>query len=456
MTVLETTGANEGSAKEPIKFPGTKEERREERMRRRGERSKATEATENKGLIIPGLDLDELSRPEFVEPVADEKKQRRTLIRRRLQLSWTFVSFLLLVAIPGAATGFYYAFIASPQYVVETQFSVRGSSGASMASFGLSSLFGSSVQSSDSYIVSSYIESVQLLRDVKDQLGIDLRQYYAKNDIDFYYRIDPTMPLEKFTEYWKDMIEVSFNSTTGNTTLYIYGFSADDSKAIADAVLKVSETLVNNLSEKNRQQMTVVASKQVDRSEDRLRKVREDLRKLRSEEKTIDFKTLSASETQLTQSLETQLQGLRTKQLALLESVSADAPSARSLQKTIRALQKQLDEQRNRMTLDPSSDKANSTGDDRNIGEALNKFEELTVEQAFATQAYTTSLAAFETAIAEAQKQERYFATFVAPTRPEIALYPSRLLDTLISVLVLLAIWMISQFLYRSFRDHAI
>ena len=68
----------------------------------------------------------------------------------------------------------------------------------------------------------------------------------------------------------------------------------------------------------------------------------------------------------------------------------------------------------------------------------------------------STSLAAFETALAEAQKQERYFATFIAPMRPEIALYPKRLLDTFIAVLVLCAVWMISQFLYRSFRDHAI
>ena len=90
------------------------------------------------------------------------------------------------------------------------------------------------------------------------------------------------------------------------------------------------------------------------------------------------------------------------------------------------------------------------------MAEVLNKFEELTIEQNFATQAYTTALAAFETAIAEAQKQERYFATFVSPTRPEIALYPLRWLDSFIAFLVLLAVWMVSQFLYRSFRDHAI
>lgn len=454
MTVLEATGANDGGAKEPIKFPGSRDERREERMRRRAERK----AAEGKNAPEPLIDPDDLIiTPEVEEPIAEtRKKDKRAPLRRHLQLSWTFISFLLMVAIPGAIAGMYFTMVASPQYQVETQFSVRGASQSSMSSFGLSGLFGSSVQSGDSYIVSSYIESVQLIRDVKEQLGIDLRQYYSKNDIDFYYRIRPDMPLEKFTEYWRDMIEVSFNSTTGNTTLYIYGFSADDTKAIADAIIKVSETLVNNLSESNRQQMTLMASKQVDRSEERLRKVREQIRKLRSEEKTIDPTILSQSEAQLTQNLENQLQNLKTKQAALLQSVGKDAPSARMLQKQIKAAEQALIAQKDKIGMTSGKSARATDGEDRNVAEVLNRFEELTVEQGFATQAYTTALAAFETALAEAQKQERYFATFVAPTRPEIALYPLRWLDTFITVLVLLAVWMISQFLYRSFRDHAI
>jgi len=453
MAVLESTDLNEGGAKEPIKFPASKEERREERMRRRLERKTGDGGDEP----VPMVDPDDLPQYAPVEPVVESNsKERRLFVRRRLQLSWTYLSFLLMVAIPGAATGFYYAFIASPQYIIETQFSVRGSSQSSMSTFGLSGLFGSTVQSGDSYIVSSYITSVQLLRDVKEQLGIDLRQYYAKNDIDFWYRIDPNMPLEKFTDYWKNMIEVSFNSTTGNTTLYIYGFSADDSKAIADAVLKVSETLVNDLSEKNRQQMTLMASKQVDRSEDRLRKVREEIRKLQVKEKTIDPTALVKGGAELVQALENQLQGLKTRYATLLQSVDKNSPSARTLQKQIKSAEDALQFQKARIGSSTDDAAADKPGDDGHIAEVVNKFAELTVEQSFATQAYTTSLAAFETALAEAQKQERYFATFVAPTRPEIALYPSRLLDTFIAVLVLCAIWMISQFLYRSFRDHAI
>lgn len=458
MTVLESTGVDAGGAKEPIKFPGTKEERRNERIRRRGER-KVTDDVDYAAAPSPVFDFDDLQPFEpVVEPVTEEprRKLRVADLRQRLTISWTYISFLLMVVVPGAATGFYYAFIASPQYVIETQFSVRGSSQASMSTFGLSGLFGSTTQSGDSYIVASYIESVQLLRDVKDQLGIDLRQYYAKNDIDFWYRIDPNVPLEKFTAYWQDMVEVSFNSTTGNTTLYIYGFSADDAKAIADAVLKVSETLVNDLSEKNRQQMMLLASKQVDRSEDRLRKVREETRKLRASEKTIDPVSLVKGGVELSQKLEGELQDLSTRYDTLLQSVGKDSPQARMMRKQMKSAEEALVMQKRKIGEVTDSGVKDAPGMGGNIASIVNKFEQLQVEDKFATQAYTTSLAAFETALAEAQKQERYFATFVAPTRPEIALYPSRLLDTFIAFVVLSAIWMISQFLYRSFRDHAI
>jgi capsular polysaccharide transport system permease protein len=457
MTVLESVGLGEGGAKEPIKFPGTKEERREERLRRRGERSRRTPETESAESPTP-LDYDYVLPPEpqeTAEPAARPRAQRS-----RLQVSWIFLSFLIMVAVPGAIGGFYFAFIASPQYVVETQFSVRGSNQSSMASFGLSGLFGSSVQSGDSYIVSSYIQSVQLIRDVKEQLGIDLRQYFSKNDVDFYYRIDPNMPLEKFSDYWSKMTEVSFNSTTGNTTLFIYGFSADDSKAIADAVLKVSERLVNDLSEKNRQQMTVMATSQVGRSEQRLRAVRDQIRKLRSEVQVIDPTELVKGDAAQAQRIENELLQFKNRQAVLVAGgVGSESPTARLLQKQIKVSQDQLNVIKNKigdLTPGVATKTSRKVGDDTNVASIVDKFEGLTIEQEFATKAYTTSLAALEASLSEAQKQERYFATFVAPARPDIALYPQRLLDTFILVLVLGAFWLISQFLYRSFRDHAI
>lgn len=430
------------------------------RQDRRANRALRREAKQGgKAVSLPAPTTGRALDDEFEKPVRKRDPQPKTKTKppRQWTVPWTALSFIIMVLIPAALTTFYYLFVASPQYQVESQFSVRGASQSSIATLGLPMIGGGGAQSQDSYIVASYVESLQLIRDVQQELGVDLRQFYTRDHIDWFYRIDPAMPLEKFTEYWRDMTDVSFNATTGNTTLYIYAFSAEDSKAIADAALKVSEKLVNELSESNRQQVMQVASKQVDRSEERLRKVQGEIRKLRIQEKVTDPTTLINLQNEVTRGLQNQLSTMKTRLSALLKSVDKDAPNARALQKQIDAIEAQLVEHEAQLgTNNPAENKKVSPQDQANMAEVLNKFEELTIEQNFATQAYTTALAAFETAIAEAQKQERYFATFVSPTRPEIALYPLRWLDSFIAFLVLLAVWLVSQFLYRSFRDHAI
>lgn len=477
MTVPKTTDDNA----ETIKFPVSKEEQRERKVAKKAERPKQTDPLGEIGDLVPQAAVGNVKakvlsvvtgdalapRPqpqpkEALDVSASDEESFKAPKKRFLQLSWTNLSFFLFVAIPGALFALYFMVIASPQYVVESQFSVRGSNASSMASLGLGSLFGTSVQSNDSYIVSSYIESPQLIRDVKQELGIDLRQYFSRPGIDFYYRIPADMPLEEFTDYWRNMVEISFNSTTGNTTLYIYAFTADDSKAITDAVLKVSEKLVNSLSTSSRQQMTRVASTQVERAEARLQNVRDEIRQLRAAEKIIDPTQLSQLDFSLTQKLESELQATRTRLNTALQSVSDDAPQVVVLKRTIKGLEDQLTTLKDKMAV-PNDDKvanqpmkAGRVNEDGNIPGVLTKFEDLTVQQEFATKAYVTALAAFETSLAEAQKQDRYFAVFVEPVRPEIAMHPKRLLDTFIALLVLVAVWMLAQFFYRSFKDHAI
>lgn len=447
--------------KEPIKLPDSKFTRRIERQKRRADRSvvedndnPASRQKNGKKHGKGGSSAGEADIGSVVPENKDDKPAERSSLRSIISV--TMLSFLLMVVLPTALTGYYYLSMASPQYQVETQFSVRGSNQSSIPSLGLGSLFGNSVQSSDSYIVASYIESTQMIRDIKKELGIDLRDFYARPDIDFVYRIKPDMPIEKFAQYWKDMIEVSFNSTTGNTAIYVYAFRAEDAKAIADAVLKVSDTLVNNLSESSRIQLTEVASHQVTRAEEKLRAVRDEIRKLRLSEKALDPGQIAALQGNLTQTLENQLSSLKTRIAVLVQDGKTQSPTARVIRRQIKALEDQLEQQRGKLGVDEAGKSLTTPSSNANLAEVMNKFEELNVEQGFATQAYTTALATFEAAVVEAQKQERYFATFVAPTVPEIALFPTRFLDTFIAFIVFLAIWMGVQFTARSVRDHAL
>lgn len=380
--------------------------------------------------------------------------------KQKRQLPWAVISFALAVIVPTILTGLYFAFIASPQYVVETQFTVRGSNTPSLNALGLTALVGSSAQSGDSYIVADYIQSSQILPDIREQTGVDIRDVYSRAAIDFLYREDQNRSLDEFRDYWRDMVNISYNSTTGNVTMRVFAFSPSDAKQVADAVLTVSENLVNTLSEKSRRQFVEVANQQVSRSEERLRNIRGQITDLRITEQAVDPTAVATMEAAIISSLEQELASLRTRYKALVETISKDAPNARVIERQISALEEQLIEQKKRISGDTSTDTNKTTRSGMDAGRALpemiDRFTELSVEQEFAVKAYTTSLAALETAMQEAQKQERYFAVYVPPREPEIALYPLSIVNTIIVFAASVCLWLIGYFAFRSVKDHAI
>lgn len=382
--------------------------------------------------------------------------------KRKRKLPWLQISFGLVVIVPTILTALYFAFIASPQYVVETQFSVRGSNQSSLSALGLGALVGSSSQSGDSYIVSDYIHSSQILPDIREQTGLDIRAVYSQPTIDFVYRENPARALDEFRDYWRKMVNVSYNSTSGNVTMRVFAFSPADATRVSEAILSVSEHLVNALSEKSRQQVIEVANQQVARSEERLRNVRKQMTALRTAEQAVDPTAVATMEASIISSLEQELATLRTRYKALVDSISKDAPSARVIERQISALEAQLVEQKTRLTGDfdaPTDNKTTRNGLDTSRGglpEVIDRFTELGVEQEFAVKAYTASLGALEVAMQEAQKQERYFAVYVPPRAPEVALYPYSVLNTGVVFLSLACTWLIGYFVLRSIKDHAI
>lgn len=413
----------------------------------------------------PNLDDDEEDLGVRARKSTDITKTILTLPKmpkQKRQLPWTGISFGLVVIIPTILTALYFAFIASPQYVVETQFSVRGSSQSSLNALGLTALVGSSAQSGDSYVVADYIHSAQILPDIRQQTGVDIRTIYSRPTIDFLYRENGERALDEFRDYWRNMVNVSYNSTTGNVTMRVFAFSPADAKQVSESILAVSEHLVNNLSDKSRRQVVEMANQQVARSEERLRNIRKQMTQLRTTEQAVDPTAVATMEAAIISSLEQELATLRTRYKALVDAISKEAPSARVIERQITALEQQLVEQKNRMTGGddaPSDGKTARNGIDTSssaLPEMIDRFTELGVEQEFAVKAYTASLAALETAMQEAQKQERYFAVYVQPREPEIALYPFSMLNTGIVLLASLGLWIIGYFVFRSVKDHAI
>jgi len=400
-------------------------------------------------------EADQDARPEQTRPLPDRIAPPVMKVHSN---RWLTTSFALIVVLPTILAGFYYALIASDQYETRTLFAVRGLSESPLDALGFSNILGSGVQQTDSYIVADYIQSIAVIEDIRNQLDIDLRQFFARPDIDFVWRIDPDMPVEDFSSYWKWRISIAFNSTTGISTFEIRAFSANDAEIIASAVMKMSEQLINDLSRRARDQLITVANAEVKRTEDRLRKGRLDLQSFLDREQTLDPTLIAQGQLGLINELERQLAELQTRRGALGLAISPTAPSARVLDRQIAALTAQIEEQKLRLgsgDVQRGNDAQNPAGS-RSLNQIFTDYVELNVEVEFAEKAYTAALTALEAALTEARTQQRYFAVFQPPRKPTTALYPRRIVNTISLGAGLLISWFILVLTVMIIRDHAL
>ena len=379
---------------------------------------------------------------------AAERRHRRRRARSRFGL----VTFVLLWLIPTALVAFYYAVLATDQYVVESQFAVRGVETSplnNLSTLGLAALPGGN-EASDSYVVADYIESAQIIEDIRRFEGVDVRQFFARPLIDFVHRIDPATPIAEFADTWRWRTNVEYNSITGNTTFEVYAFTPEDARRIAQLVLSQSERVVNELSREAREALISTAQSEVERTQQRLREASADVLAFRNAQQIVDPTQAATLEAGILQELESSLAELRTRRRALVSQVSASSPAVRALDPQIAALEAQINEQR--QNIGAGSGEANAG----NVAAVLGEFTDLSLSEEFARTAYTAALQSLETAQADARKRERYLAVFVAPGAPDVSLHPKRLLYTLVAAFWFLILWGVVVFVTRSVRDHAI
>jgi capsular polysaccharide transport system permease protein len=67
---------------------------------------------------------------------------------------------------------------------------------------------------------------------------------------------------------------------------------------------------------------------------------------------------------------------------------------------------------------------------------------------------YQSALSSLEQARAEADRQQRYLAVFTTPSVPEDAVYPRRIQNIAMLIVIVVSIWGIGTLIVYSVRDH--
>lgn len=374
-------------------------------------------------------------------------------LTRRKRVPWRMISYLLVSAVPTAVAGAYLYGFASDQYVSEFRFTVRQTHPPRLDN---SSSLGASVGGGnplvtavlDSEIVVQYLQSRQILDDIRN--SVDLDAVYARPEADWMARLDPAAPMETRLRYWRRMVDPFFDMSTGLVTVKVRAFSREDAAAVASQALALSERLVNEMSERSRRDSLAYADREVAQREAALRRAEVDLREFRNAH-SVAMPALQAGEsTTVHGRLREGLAEARATLTSLrAQGVAADSPQARALRNRIAGLEA---EAASIQTQVGAAGPAGAEG--ATLATVFSRYSELDVEAKIAERSYERALGTQQQARSEAERQQIYLNAFVRPALPDESLYPQRSRLLLMIFLGGSALWCLLSLLYHGVREH--
>ncbi len=358
------------------------------------------------------------------------------------------VSFFLVVLLPSIAAGWYLNTRAADQYASTLGFTVRSEDISSAVDIlgGLGSTLGGGSGAQDSDILYEFMRSQQLVQNIDAKL--DLRTIFTKErDPDWLLSFDPDGTIEDLTRYWQRMVRISYDAGSGLMEIRVLAFTPDDAKEIAEEIFIENSAIINELSAIARADATRYANEDLELAVERLKQTRETLTTFRLENQIVD----PNADIQAQMGLLTTLQAQQAEALIdfdLLADIARDGdPRLEQAQRRIDVIETRINAERNKFGV------AGQGPGGVQFATIIADFERLTVDREFAEAAYAASLSARDAAVAEANRQSRYLATYIQPTLAQKSEYPQRIVLVAIIALFSFLLWSIISLIYYSLRD---
>ena len=360
-----------------------------------------------------------------------------------------FVSFFIMVMAPIVLASFYLYTKAVDQYASTVGFTVRSedvSSAADLLSGFGGALTGGSSSSADTDILYEFMRSQDLVRRVDNAL--DLRNIYARyTEIDPIFGFDTDGTIEDLTDYWQRMVRVSYDAGAGLMELRVLAFDPDEAQSIAKTIFTESSLMINALSDIARNDATRYAKEDLDNAVERLKSARESLTAFRLANQIVDVQADIQGQMGLLNTLQAQQAEALIELDLLSDSVREGDPRLDQAQRRLAVIDVRIEEERRKFGIGGSG----PGGAD--YATIVSEFERLTVDREYAETAYATALSSFDGSKAEANRQSRYLAAYVAPTRAERAEFPQRILILGTVALFSFLIWIVFSLIYYSLRE---
>jgi capsular polysaccharide transport system permease protein len=386
------------------------------------------------------------SPPRSIEPSAPYAEQAGAGSSRARPNHWIgrVVLFAVVVALPTIVAAVYYLLIASPIFVSEARFLVR--TAAQPPAGGLNSVLlgvGLAPGSTDAYAVHEYIMS----RDAVNELSKaqHLRATLGRPGADLLSRFPRPFEgasNEELYRAYKRFVSVSYDVTTGVSSLQVEAFSPADARNIAETLLSGGERVVNQLNAQAERDAVEQARLEVLDSQARITESQNALTGFRSRERLIDPGRTSAANLELVGRLSEELAGLRAERAGLAAS-APQSPQLPALDNRIKAYQREID-----------SEQSKVAGENNSLAPKIGQYERLVLDRDFAGHTLTSAMTALETARQEARRKRLYLQRIVNPSLPDAAMLPRRFRGLSVVFITALLVYGVLILLLAGLREH--
>lgn len=382
----------------------------------------------------------EKARAPAVRPPAGPARLRS----RHLGLLWSFV---LMVLLPSAMISLYMWIIADDRFGSVSGFTVRQEegTGASELLGGLSALTGSSLHS-DGDILYEFVLSQTMVREIEARVG--LRAHFGAHwASDPLFALWPDASIEDLEWFWRRIVRISYDRTSGLIDLRVVAFSPDKAREIAAEVLRQSTEMINRLNERARADAMRYAEADLAEAVERLKSAREALTTFRTRTQIVDPAADIQGRMGVINNLQQQLAQALIAYDILDQNTTANDPRKLQSAREIEVIRERIARERESF----ASEAGGVHGED--YPRLIAEYEALQVDREFAEESYRAALAALDVARANASRQSRYLATYIEPTLAQTSEYPDRLTIELLSALFLVLSWSVLVLVFYAIRD---
>ena len=370
-------------------------------------------------------------------------------VRRPAAVEWVKKRrwFLIFVVTPTILAAIYYGLIASDIYVSESRFVIKSpdqkrSQISTLANLVQTTGLSGGQEQTDEVL--AFVRSRDALKGLEKSTHI--RAKFASQRADALSRFPQFFSNDSFEslfKYYGDMVDARLDTETGTAVIKARAFTPRDAYDINRQLLNLSEGLVNRLNARSKMKGIAEAQRQIDLASARAKTARVALAQYRNSQAVIDPAKQAGGVIEIANNMIAERAALQA-QLDLMQRVAPGNPSIPALRNRISA-----------MTVQIASQDSRVVGTGSGIASKMGGYENLLVEQEFATQSLNAANAALVQARAEAQRQQFYLERVVDPNMPDMPLLPKRLLSVIVVAAAAICLYFIGWMFMVGILEHA-